>query len=57
MNEQTIPLIQSDAVLFGVLAGILGLVFYTQSLKGKVWQKFYGIVPALFLCYFLNNYQ
>jgi uncharacterized membrane protein len=55
MNEQTIPLIQSDAVLFGVLAGILGLVFYTQSLKGKVWQKFYGIVPALFLCYFLPS--
>jgi uncharacterized membrane protein len=55
MNEQTIPLIQSDAVLFGVLAAILGLVFYTGQLKGKFWTKFYGVVPALLLCYFLPS--
>lgn len=53
MKEQTIPLIQSDAVLFGVLAAILGLVFYTGQLKSKFWVKFYGVVPALLLCYFL----
>ncbi|VAW42686.1 DUF819 domain-containing protein [hydrothermal vent metagenome] len=55
MNDTTIPLIQSDAVLFGVLAAILGLVFYTQQHKAKFWQKFYGVVPALLLCYFLPS--
>ncbi len=55
MQDHTIPLIQSDAVLFGVLAAILGLVFYTQQHKAKFWQKFYGVVPALLLCYFLPS--
>ena len=55
MNEQTIPLIQSDAVLFGILAAILGLVFYTGQLKSKFWVKFYSIIPALLLCYFLPS--
>ena len=55
MNEHTIPLIQSDAVLFGILAAILGVVFYTQQHKATFWRKFYGIVPALLLCYFLPS--
>lgn len=55
MNEHNIPLIQSDAVLFGVLAAILGLVFWTQQHPAKFWRKFYGVVPALLLCYFLPS--
>ncbi len=55
MNETSLPLIQSDAVLFGTLAAILGLVFYTQQHKAAFWQKFYSIVPALLLCYFLPS--
>jgi len=55
MNEQALPLIQSDAVLFGILAGILGVVFYTQKHQAKFWQKFYSVVPALLLCYFLPS--
>ncbi len=55
MHDETIPLIQSDAVLFGILAGILGLVFYTQQHQAKFWKKFYGVVPALLLCYFLPS--
>ncbi len=55
MKEQTITLIQSDAVLFGVIAAILGVVFYTQQLKSRFWQKFYTLVPALLLCYFLPS--
>ena len=55
MHDQTIPLIQSDAVLFGILAGILGLVFYTQQHQANFWKKFYGVVPALLLCYFLPS--
>lgn len=55
MNEHNIPLIQSDAVLFGIIAAILGLVFYTQQHKALFWRKFYGVVPALLLCYFLPS--
>ncbi|HOP21963.1 MAG TPA: DUF819 family protein [Gammaproteobacteria bacterium] len=55
MNEHNIPLIQSDAVLFGILAAILGLVFWTHQHQAKFWKKFYGVVPALLLCYFLPS--
>tara|TARA_R110001592_G_scaffold363109_2_gene680426 strand:+ start:114830 stop:116110 length:1281 start_codon:yes stop_codon:yes gene_type:complete len=43
----------NDAVTFGILAALLALVFYTSSIKTGFWKKFYGIVPALLLCYFL----
>ena len=47
------PLIQDDAVVLGLLAVTLGLVFWTSSLKNPAWQRFYAIVPALLLCYFI----
>ena len=50
-TEQTSYLIQSDAVLFGVLALILGLVFYTKQSENKILVKFYTYVPALLMCY------
>jgi uncharacterized membrane protein len=43
----------NDAVTFGILAALLALVFYTSSIKTGFWKKFYSIVPALLLCYFL----
>lgn len=43
----------NDAVTFGILTALLALVFYTSSIKTGFWKKFYGIVPALLLCYFL----
>lgn len=46
-------LIQNDTVVLGLLAVTLGLVFWTSSLKQPGWQRFYGIVPALLLCYFI----
>lgn len=49
-------LIQSDAVLFGILAAILGLVFYTKQSKHPFWQKFYNYIPALLLCYLLPSF-
>ncbi len=49
-------LIQSDAVLFGVLALILGLVFYTKQSKHPVFVKFYKFVPALLMCYLLPSF-
>lgn len=47
------PLITNDAVTFGILALILGLVFHSSSLQQ--FKGFYKIVPALLLCYFLPS--
>jgi uncharacterized membrane protein len=46
------PLIDNDIVIFGLIAGTLGAVFWTASRPGT-WQRFYGIVPPLLLCYLL----
>ncbi|HSD16115.1 MAG TPA: DUF819 family protein [Thermomonas sp.] len=46
-------LIQNDIVLFGLIAATLGVVFWTSSRDTGFWQKFYGWVPALLLCYFI----
>jgi len=54
MQEQIFePLITQDTVLFGILASCLGLVFITSSSSKPFWKKFYGIVPALFMAYFI----
>ncbi|MEO1524974.1 MAG: DUF819 family protein [Planctomycetota bacterium] len=34
---------------------MLGLVFWTNSLKHPFWKTFYKFVPALLLCYFLPS--
>lgn len=52
MNE---PLITNDAVIFGILMLILGLVFTTSESKKPFWKKFYRVVPALLMCYFLPS--
>ena len=46
-------LITNDAVVLGLLAAILGLVFWTASRPAGFWAKFYTIVPAILLCYLL----
>ncbi len=48
------PLFTDDKIVFGLLMGVLALVFYTASKKGA-WEKFYKVIPALFLCYFLPS--
>ena len=47
------PLITSDTIVFGLLMACLGFIFYTSSLKTGFWAKFYKIVPALFMAYFV----
>ncbi|NNE67136.1 MAG: DUF819 family protein [Pyrinomonadaceae bacterium] len=47
------PLFTNDAVVFGLLMLILGLVFYTASLEEGLWPKIYKFVPTLLLCYFI----
>lgn len=46
-------LVTNDAVVLGLLAAILGLVFWTSSRPTGAWRRFYGVVPALLLCYLL----
>ncbi|HEX7046342.1 MAG TPA: DUF819 family protein [Gammaproteobacteria bacterium] len=48
-------LITNDAVVFGLLAATLGLIFYTTQSRHAFWQKFYTYVPALLLCYFIPS--
>ena len=47
------PLVTNDAVVLGMLAVILGAVFWTSSRKSGAWSRFYTYVPALLLCYLL----
>ncbi len=48
-------LITNDAVVLGLLALILGAVFWASSLKNGLVQRFFSIIPALLLCYFLPS--
>lgn len=48
-------LITNDGIIFGLLAVILGVIFYTQSSGHKFWQSFYRWVPALLVCYFVPS--
>lgn len=49
------PLVTNDAVVLGLLALILGFVFYTEKSEHPFWKKFYTYVPGLLLCYFLPS--
>ena len=49
------PLITNDAVVLGILLGILGLVFFTSGSERPLWRKFYRFIPPLLLCYFIPS--
>ena len=51
--EPSTALIQNDIVLFGLIAGTLGLIFWLSSGPTPFWRKFFAWVPALLLCYFI----
>ena len=46
-------LISNDIVVLGLIAATLGAVFWTASLQHGFFRKFYGVVPALLLCYLI----
>lgn len=48
-------LITNDAAVLGLLALILGAVFYTERSSLPFWRSFYKYVPALLLCYFVPS--
>lgn len=45
--------IDSLPLAFGIIMAIIGLVFYTQGLPGKFWQRFYAVLPGIVLCCFI----
>ncbi len=46
-------MITADPVVLGLLVVVLGLIFMSENSPHKFWKKFYAIVPALLLCYFI----
>ena len=52
MIDQT-ALITNDAVVLGILMGILGLVFWTSESNIVFFKKLYTFIPPILLCYFL----
>jgi uncharacterized membrane protein len=58
MEDQIInnsPFITNDATVMGLLAVILGFVFYTSNSEHPAFKKFYKYVPALLMCYLLPS--
>ena len=53
--ETASAVVTNDAAVLGMLALILGFVFYTESSEHPFWKKFYTYVPGLLLCYFLPS--
>ena len=51
----TEPIFENDAIVLGILMGILGFVFITSNSMNSFWIKFYKYVPALLLCYFIPS--
>jgi uncharacterized membrane protein len=48
------PVFKDDRIVFGILFLVLAAIFYTSSLQSSAfWKRFYTIIPALFLCYFI----
>lgn len=54
MHQDT-ALFTNDAVVLGILAAILGFVFYTSHSNHRFFRAFYRYVPALLLCYFIPS--
>lgn len=48
-------MITNDAVIFGILALMLGFVFWTSSSNFKPFKLFYKVIPMLLVCYFLPS--
>lgn len=47
------PYFTNDAIVLGLLLIVLAFVFKTASSEAPAWKRFYNVIPALLLCYFL----
>ena len=54
MNNSLLK-IDNDATIFGLLLIILGVVFYTCSIKTSFWKNFYTVFPVILVCYFIPS--
>lgn len=52
-DTTTPALITNDIVGLGLIAATLAVVFHLSSKTEGFWKKFFAIVPALLLCYFI----
>ena len=50
---QPAALISNDAAVLGLLAAILGFVFWGASREQGIWKRFYAVIPAILPCYLL----
>lgn len=55
MTTSTTPFITSDAVVLGILVGIIWLVFTLARHPHPFWRKFFSVVPPILLCYFIPS--
>lgn len=51
MPPASTALITNDAVVLGLLAITLGVVFWTAARPSGFWHRFYSYVPAVLMCY------
>ena len=49
------PVFTNDAIVLGILLGILALIFKTSSSSKPGFKKFYTFIPPLLLCYFVPS--
>ena len=49
------PIIKNDAIVFGILMGVLTFIFLTLNSSHPFWKRFYRYVPAILLCYFIPS--
>ena len=55
MQEPITYVFTNNGTVFGILAVILGLIFYTHKSDNVYCKRFYKFVPALLLCYFIPS--
>jgi uncharacterized membrane protein len=53
MPENSSALIQNDIILLGLIAATLAVIFWAASGPNAFFKRFFAIVPALLLCYFI----
>ena len=55
IQSEHAPMITNDAVIFGILMVMLGLIFWSSSSEIRIFKGFYKVVPMLLVCYFLPS--
>ncbi|MFT5300963.1 MAG: putative membrane protein [Mariniblastus sp.] len=54
-DSEAAPWITNDAIIFGILMSMLGLIFWTSNSDLKFFKVFYKVIPMLLVCYFLPS--